>query len=560
MGKRERATVVPIKASVATLGELFSDQNQFRLPPFQRAYAWTTEQVSRLLTDLVEASRRTAEMRRHFLGRLLLARAPGSAGISVIDGHQRLMSLTILFAVLRDLDREKVDPVRPGDLVAAASGGAGRYRLEPHAGLAHFMEGYVQSSGATEIPFDGDPVELSETEANIIANRDYLRTQIAEADDPVSLRRALALLLIEDCRVVVVEVEDEIEAWSMLQTEEQTRLDFNATDRAKASILSAMPPEDRGACGRIWETWQARLGSDGMRALLDHVRTLELRKRSDVPVETELIGHFGLQTGAVGFFEARLAPRAEWMTALRGREAWSDADRDAICAVLETVTWVDNPLWVAAAIRWLERYGPRHAGTRAFFSRIECLVWMLRLAGVDPQVQQTRFLKLLDEIDRAGDVRGFRMLDIEARLLAQALAGLRARTLYYKHYCAAVLRRVSVALGEDPLTLVRQASTIEHVLPRNPPVRRMWWQRFGNKERINSNANRLGNLLLLSRDDNQRTAAEDWEAKRETLARSEFLISRQAAAEEEWSPATIERRTEALIAALMSSWGLAVRP
>lgn len=262
----------------------------------------------------------------------------------------------------------------------------------------------------------------------------------------------------------------------------------------------------------------------------------------------------------MAFFEERLAPRAAAMTALRGREAWAEGERDAICGLLETVSWVDNPLWVPAAIRWLERHGGQHAETRTFLERIERLVWMLRLAGVDPQVQQTRFLKLLVEIDRSAGIIGLTSLDIEGRLLDLALTALRARTLYHKHHCAALLRRVSVALGEDPFVMAKREATIEHVLPRNPPSRRSWWQKFGSKERINACANSLGNLALLTRADNQRTAAEDWEAKRETLALSEFLISRQAATEAEWLPATIERRTEALIAALMAAWGLVLKP
>ena len=553
-------TTVPISATVVTLGELFSDQNQFRLPPFQRAYAWSTAQVSRLLTDVIEATRRPAQDRRHFLGRLLLARPGGGDGISVIDGHQRLMSLTILFAVLRDLAARDGGDGRTGELVAArllrGEIEESLYRLMPHPGLAPFMARYVQADGATLIEFGGDPAELSETEANIIANRDFFRTELSDAEDGSAFRAALGRLLIEDCRVVVIEVEDEIEAWSMLQTEEQTRLDFNATDRAKASILSAMPQADRDVCGPIWERWQDRLGSDGLRALLSHVRTLELRKRSDVPVETELVGHFELQRGAVAFFERKLVPRAEWMATLGSREPWAETDRAAIGSRLETASWVDNPLWVAAAIRWLERHGPRHGETRDFFDRIERLVWLLRLAGVDPQVQQTRFLRLLSEIDRASGLDALDSLWIEPRLQSQALTALRGRTFYCKHYCSAVLRRISVALGSDAFELARQHSTIEHVLPRNPPTRRLWWEAFGNKDSINAYVNRLGNLTLLSHDHNQATAANDWDEKRPTLASSEFLLSRQASAQAEWTPASIEQRTEALIAALLAGWDL----
>jgi hypothetical protein len=442
----------PISAAVVTLGELFSDANRFRLPHFQRAYAWSTGQVSRLLADLIEALRRPEEARRHFLGRLLLARPPGGDGISVIDGHQRLMTLTILFAVLRDLSADGSERIRAASCIGTGGIGAGStersLRLVPHAGLAAFMSGYVQADGATLVEFEGDQSGLSETETNIIVNRDYLRGQLTQAEDADRLRRDLSLFLVERCRVVVIEVEDEIEAWSMLQTEEQTRLGFNATDRAKASILSAMPAADREICGPIWEHWQSRLGAKRMRGLLAHVRTLELRRRSDVPVETELIRHFELHRGAVAFFEQRLVPRAERLVALRSSEPWPAPDRAAIVRVLETIRWVDRQLWVPSALLWLELYGPAHAGTREFVIRLERLAWMLRLAGIDPQIQRTRFLKLLSEIDRTSRVTEMTSLDIERKLLADALQNLRSRTFYYKQYCSAALKRVSVAMGE----------------------------------------------------------------------------------------------------------------
>ena len=239
----------PIAASVLSLAELFSDQNRFRLPHFQRAYAWSVDQVTRLLTDLIEASGRPEARRRHFLGRLLLARPDGGDAVSVIDGHQRLMSLTILFAVLRDLAEDAAERDRTAPLIAATlkRGDQEEFsvRLTPHAGLAPFMARYVQSDGATRVELDGDPSELSETEANIIANRDYLRNELRDADDARALRRQLGEFLCTCCKVVVIEVEEELEAWSMLQTEEQTRLDFNPVDRAKASILSARSASDR---------------------------------------------------------------------------------------------------------------------------------------------------------------------------------------------------------------------------------------------------------------------------------------------------------------------------
>ena len=44
-----------ISVRVLSLSELFSETFRFRLPYFQRAYAWHTVEVSRLLANVLEA-------------------------------------------------------------------------------------------------------------------------------------------------------------------------------------------------------------------------------------------------------------------------------------------------------------------------------------------------------------------------------------------------------------------------------------------------------------------------------------------------------------------------
>jgi len=103
---------------------------QYRIPAYQRRYGWNREQLHGLWRDAgALLSARTP--RTHFCGVLLKIDRPGEGVISscreVIDGQQRLITLLILLAALRDhqadmegrlIDFER-DPlvhlVRPGD-------------------------------------------------------------------------------------------------------------------------------------------------------------------------------------------------------------------------------------------------------------------------------------------------------------------------------------------------------------------------------------------------------------------------------------------------------------
>ena len=77
-------------------------ETRFAVPVFQRVYSWDARQCEELWADVMRSGK-TGEA--HFAGMLLVSRdADGWRGLSqlnVIDGQQRLTTLTLLLAALR---------------------------------------------------------------------------------------------------------------------------------------------------------------------------------------------------------------------------------------------------------------------------------------------------------------------------------------------------------------------------------------------------------------------------------------------------------------------------
>ena len=75
---------------------------RFVIPAYQRRYAWKERQCRELWLDLERAARSEGS---HFVGTLLYAREPddeaGCARIAVIDGQQRLTTVTLLLTALK---------------------------------------------------------------------------------------------------------------------------------------------------------------------------------------------------------------------------------------------------------------------------------------------------------------------------------------------------------------------------------------------------------------------------------------------------------------------------
>lgn len=87
---------------ITGLMTLFADTNSLEVPDFQRNYSWGEDQVDEFHKDIVFASKNNLD---HFLGSLILMKtaSDGSAKtFQVIDGQQRLTTIFMYLAILRD--------------------------------------------------------------------------------------------------------------------------------------------------------------------------------------------------------------------------------------------------------------------------------------------------------------------------------------------------------------------------------------------------------------------------------------------------------------------------
>jgi uncharacterized protein with ParB-like and HNH nuclease domain len=69
------------------------------VPPNQREYAWTEDQVTDLLQDLQSAMRSSKDA--YFLGTIVM-KTTGLDAREIADGQQRLATTTMILAIMRD--------------------------------------------------------------------------------------------------------------------------------------------------------------------------------------------------------------------------------------------------------------------------------------------------------------------------------------------------------------------------------------------------------------------------------------------------------------------------
>ncbi|GHQ86282.1 hypothetical protein VN1237_13780 [Helicobacter pylori] len=110
-----------------------NQKNQLVIPIYQRLYSWEKEQCKELWDDIIKIGGND-KMDRHFIGSILyvLDRTTHSSNtLLIIDGQQRLTTITLLLIALRDYlsDEVKRKDIENHYLINSDKNGDEKFRL-----------------------------------------------------------------------------------------------------------------------------------------------------------------------------------------------------------------------------------------------------------------------------------------------------------------------------------------------------------------------------------------------------------------------------------------------
>ncbi|GAA9985101.1 DUF262 and DUF1524 domain-containing protein [Helicobacter pylori] len=120
-------------AEATTLLEFFkqTQTNQFVIPIYQRLYSWKKEQCEQLWDDIIKIGGND-KMNGHFIGSILyvLDGNTPSSPLLIIDGQQRLTTITLLFIALRNHSSDEVKRKKMESyLINSGNDGDKKFRL-----------------------------------------------------------------------------------------------------------------------------------------------------------------------------------------------------------------------------------------------------------------------------------------------------------------------------------------------------------------------------------------------------------------------------------------------
>jgi hypothetical protein len=555
----------PIEAGELQLGKLFTADYDFVIPDYQRPYSWGKDECLQLLDDLLGALERDID-EPYFLGSVVLVKEKGVPAAEVIDGQQRLTTLTLLLAVLRDLAAEdglrtaiQAFVVEP-EVVWADQ--PAKPRLELRERDAKFFRDYVQTDGAIQtLVLLSDNQTKSDAQRLLRGNASALRSALDAWSE--ELRKKLFVMMAARTFVVVVSTPDLTSAYRIFSVMNSRGLPLTPPDIFKSYVIGAIADSERGQFADLWEDLEEDLGRDEFGNLFLYVRTIVSRTRAvrSLLVEfPEQVLHEYLPGNGKGFITDLLEPFALADQRLLNQDFGGDGLWEAINAWLKRLSQLDNDDWRPPALWALRHHGDDPVFLDAFLERLERLAASMLVRRVYTTPRVTRYLELLNQL-AAGtglDSVAFELTEEERNETRERLAGELYLVVPVRKY---VLLRLDSILAADPgATYSHKVITVEHVLPQTPASDSRWVEDFSEEERLYW-THRLGNLLLLNRTKNSEAQNYDFDVKKPKYFTSKkgaavFALTTQVLSCDVWTPDVVKARQSQLLKALSDEWKL----
>jgi hypothetical protein len=553
-----------IEASEKPVLDIFCDKYVFRIPSYQRPYAWTTEQAGELLSDILTAcgdAGKPEDQSPYFLGSVVLIKDPQHPEADVVDGQQRLTTLTILLAVLRDLAEPKISSFVHQYVCQTADpikGTPDIFRLTLRDRDANFFRSTIQAEGATSSLPDMRP--LQDAKARIVENADFLRLRLTAMTD--DQRRRLTVYVANRCYLVIVAASDQESAFRIFSVLNSRGLDLSPADVLKADIIGKLPIELQDSYTTKWEDAEDELGRERFADLFAHIRMIHRKQKMQGTLVAEFREHVSSASDPARFIDAELLPYADAFEEITDKAFQSYANAGEINRLLVHLSRLDNVDWQPPA---LELIAKRHSDpdhVLQVLGDLERLAYGLFLARKDPSERIRRYGRLLTAMQSGGnlfaDDSPLQLERDEKTEIRKTLAG----DIYpITRIRLPLLLRLDELLSQGSATYSHAINSVEHVLPQNPAPGSTWLENFPTEEDRAAWVHKLANLVLLTRRKNSQASNFDFTEKKKKYFASaagitNFALTSQVLQETVWTKAVLQRRQDDLNAAIRKLWRL----
>lgn len=549
--------------------KIFSSDFEYHIPAYQRPYAWTTEETGILFDDLYEFYQ-SEPSDNYFLGTIVLIKEEDKSPADVIDGQQRLTTLTILFAALADIltgdARESCKKLlqESGDILAGIQA---KPRLHLRQRDQGFFNKYIQSVQLDQLNAIEPAALGSEAQLHIQENcraltERFQRVFNGNQDELIKFSR----FLLNRCFLVAVSTDSQDSAFRVFSVMNSRGLDLLPIDIIKSEVIGEIPEEEKQAYTDKWEELENDTGRDGFNEVFVHIRTIFTKERQKRSLLEEFRESVIGQTSPRVLIDDILQPYSEAYTILKNSEYVASSRADDVNSILYWLNKIDNYDWMPPAIKFFAEHLHDSEYILWFVRKLERLASYLHVTAQDVNHRVDRYKWILAEMDTnphtsiSQPLTTIELTSEERQAFIDALNGeIYTMPSRRRNY---IIQRLDSFVSDGGAKYDVKLFTIEHVLPQNPERGSEWDQMWINQDERAYWLNRIANLVPLTRKHNSAAQNYDFAKKKRSYFQNKggitsYALTTQVVNEDSWTPEVVSRRQKALLRIFIQKWDLA---
>jgi hypothetical protein len=270
--------------------------------------------------------------------------------------------------------------------------------------------------------------------------------------------------------------------------------------------------------------------------------------------------------GEQAFIEKVLAPSAHIVDEIHHARHSGSPHSPAICQYLRYLGWHSFSDWKPAVLTWWTKYGDDARGLERFLAKLDRLAFGIRILGIGGSKRAGRFGAVIDAIQAGRDVMGddspLQLTRSELRTIQHNLGDMHGRhASTAKH----LLLRLTDAMAGKPQSLSLPGNmTVEHVLPKKLSSASEWRRWHPDPEERERCTNSLGNLVLVTKDQNDKAGNHEFARKLEiyfeTRGAPAVALNAGLRGKSEWKAREIMAREAELFQLIEGLWQFGMAP
>jgi len=535
----------------------------YRVPVYQRDFAWTEDEVDAIWQDLLRAYEE--DQGEYFLGAIVLSRVDEDKVREVVDGQQRLVALSMLFGIIarewgqRDESNRRLGVFR--DYLGTEDRRTGETipKLTLNANNDPTFQKIVVRG---EVYDSAVRRTLSHSNRLITSAHDRLsrlfREWLDKDRDQESALIDLEEYLANNTNLIVIDVDNDADAFTIFETLNDRGLELAVSDLVKNYLFSKSGGrinQFQGAWGEV----SLLVGSEHVTQFLRHYW---LSRYPGVVRERDL--YRALREEVKGVTKARktveeLRTSSTLYSALLNPEspAWTQYAPDARTH-LEALITFSVTQYRPVALAAMETLEPA-AVTKILRVLMITSFRYTVVSGLGTGNLERIYAAAALAI-RNGECRSAKQLFSRLRQIYldddKFCTDFSARSFSKAPIARYVLAQINDHMEGDPERTVAEASgriTLEHIMPKN---RGEAWSGIDG-EKAEAAVDRIGNLTLLEKGKNRGIANAGFAIKcKKAFSQSSLHLNKQLVSIPSWTIGSIDKRSAELAKKAVSIWRL----